>query len=252
MLSAFDAYPNDGDPDGSSVVDPLAARADDPEGVGTVADVEAAADGGVAADSAVDIDVGTTATEDTGIMTDSNGTESDSEFSADEILATLNEVTEREIDSDDRQPTPREEVEATLRSDAETVATGGSSGSGGSDATAASVPASGPDDQALLVRELKADIAAMETKTRKMLSFYREFGPGTPLNAHFAAGGDGDRKLAYAHNRTLRLAGLIEHVGRGHYDYRLRDLLGEELSGHVTETQLEAYVAEIESTALDG
>jgi hypothetical protein len=266
VLSAFDAYPNDGDPDGSSVVDPLAARADDPAGVGTVADVETAADGGVAAGNGsgdgasetevfgamMEVDVGTTATEDTGTMTDSNGTESDSEFSADEILATLNEVTEREIDSDDRQPTPREEVEATLRSDAEIVATGGSSTSGGSDATAASVPASGPDEQPLVVRELKADIAAMETKTRKMLSFYREFGPGTPLNAHFAAGGDGDRKLAYAHNRTLRLAGLIEHVGRGHYDYRLRELLGEELSGHVTETQLEAYVAEIESTALDG
>jgi hypothetical protein len=88
----------------------------------------------------------------------------------------------------------------------------------------------------------------METKTRNMLSFYREFGPTTPLNAHFAAGGDGDRTDAYAHNRALRTAGLIEHVGRGHYDYRLRDLLEAELGDHVDEDAIDARAAEIEET----
>jgi len=315
VAATFDAYTADGDDGEASVVDPLAARADEPPGVGTVADVEATADGGVTLDGAgtdgwaatdsetsddgaseaevfsammdaagddeedhatadgttesdeqegfgmddgwgdLGVDDGEVAFGDDDGATeesdwevfdaDDGGTERDDEFSADEILATLNEVTEREVDDRRRQPTAREEVEATLRSDAEIV-------TGGSDASTAAVAASGPDEQPLVVRELKADIAAMETKTRKMLSFYREFGPGTPLNAHFAAGGDGDRKLAYAHNRTLRVAGLIEHVGRGHYDYRLRELLEEELSGHVTDEELDTYVAEIESTALDG
>ncbi len=108
------------------------------------------------------------------------------------------------------------------------------------------------DDEPLAVRELKADIAGMETKTRKMLAFYREFGPGTPLNAHFAAGGDGDRTQAYARNRTLRTRGLIEHVGRGRYDYCLRDLLADEFDGHVDEGKIADFADNIESRALDG
>ena len=181
--------------------------------------------------------------------TSSNG-EPESEFSADEILATLNEVSEREVSTDrtESTPTPREEVEASLRSDAEIV----TNGSGPPDGSAASFDAGRRDEEPLVVRELKADIAGMETKTRKMLSFYREFGPGTPLNAHFAAGGDGDRTRAYAHNRSLRTAGLIEHVGRGRYDYRLPELLREEVDGLLDGETLDAYVAEIESTALDG
>jgi TolA-binding protein/predicted nucleic acid-binding Zn finger protein len=106
------------------------------------------------------------------------------------------------------------------------------------------------DDEPLVVRELKADIAAMETKTRKMLSFYRQFGPGTPLNAHFAAGGDGDRTQAYARNRTLRTRGLIEHVGRGQYDYRLRDLLEAEFDGHVDADVIEEYADNVEAKTL--
>jgi predicted nucleic acid-binding Zn finger protein len=108
------------------------------------------------------------------------------------------------------------------------------------------------DDQPIEVRQLKADISGMETKTRKMLAFYREFGPGTPLNAHFAAGGNGDRTQAYAHNRTLRTRGLIEHVGRGHYDYRLRPLLEEEFEGHVDSEKIAEFAAIIERHALDG
>ena len=117
----------------------------------------------------------------------------------------------------------------------------------------------GEDDQAhaegeepLVVRELKADIAGMETKARKMLHFYREFGPGTPLNAHFAAGGDGDRTRAYAYNRTLRTRGLIEHVGRGRYDYRLEALLEEEFDGHVDDDLVSEFAVEIEAKTLDG
>ncbi|WP_302080224.1 helicase HerA domain-containing protein [Salinibaculum rarum] len=105
-------------------------------------------------------------------------------------------------------------------------------------------------EEPLVVRELKADIAGMETKARNMLHFYREFGPGTPLNAHFAAGGDGDRTKAYAHNRTLRTRGLIEHVGRGRYDYRLEELLESEFDDDVDDEVISKFVANIESKTL--
>jgi hypothetical protein len=188
----------------------------------------------------------TAATEDSEKTATDSRQGSDGEFSADEILATLNGVTERKsTDSRRREPTPGEEGKATASSGTELVTPATTS-----DKSASS--AGSENEEPLVVRELKADIAAMERKTRGMLSYYREFGPGTPLNAHFAAGGDGNRKLAYAHNRTLRTAGLIEHVGRGHYGYRLRELLREELDGLVTEEQLDAHVEEIESTALDG
>ncbi len=83
-----------------------------------------------------------------------------------------------------------------------------------------------------------------------MLAYYKEHGPGTPLNAHFSAGGSGDRTAAYARNRTLRLRGLIEHVGRGKYDYRLSALLCEEGEDIDAETATE-YASQIERTVVD-
>jgi hypothetical protein len=102
----------------------------------------------------------------------------------------------------------------------------------------------------LVVRELKAEVGGLETTTREMLDFYRRRGPGTPVEAHFAAGGDGDRTRAYAHNRHLRVCGLVEHVGRGHYDYQLRALLRQELDD-LDEQTLERYVTNVESVVLD-
>jgi len=108
-----------------------------------------------------------------------------------------------------------------------------------------------PDEEPLVVRELKAEIAGLETRTRRMLAVYREEGPMSAQNAYFIAGGDGDRTRAYARNRTLRVRGLVDHVGRGHYDYRLREHLAAELGDHVDEAVVEAYATEIEETALD-
>ncbi|MEF8886573.1 MAG: DUF87 domain-containing protein [Haloarculaceae archaeon] len=102
----------------------------------------------------------------------------------------------------------------------------------------------------LLVRELKAEVGGLDTRTREMLAYYAESGPGTPLDAHRAAGGDGDRTRAYAHNRRLRTRGLVEHVGRGAYDYRLRDLLCEELDG-ASEDEVDRYARDVEETALE-
>jgi len=166
-------------------------------------------------------------------------------FTAEAILETLESAAEMSIeevrDGESRALTPREEVEASLQPEAEEVPE-----LDGIDADAFVTEG----DEPLFVRELKAEIGGMETKTRKMLAFYREFGPGTALNAHFAAGGDGDRTEAYARNRTLRTLDLVEHVGRGNYEYRLRDLLAEELEEADGEA-VEAYAGNIEETTLD-
>jgi hypothetical protein len=173
----------------------------------------------------------------------SNG-QSESEFSADAVMEALNSVSESPpAVEDESKGTAREEIERSIRDDAAVIdaddeADGTDGGSG--------------DSEPLAVRELKAEIAALPTKTRKMLSFYADQGPETPLNAHFSAGGDGSRTDAYAHNRRLRTAGLIEHVGRGRYRYRLRDLLVEELDEEETseDGEIDAYVEEIEAAAM--
>ncbi len=103
-----------------------------------------------------------------------------------------------------------------------------------------------PDAPPAVVEELKSAIEGMETKTQRMLSFYREHGPASAQNAHFAAGGNGDRTLAYARNRTLRTRGLVEHVGRGRYDYCLPSHLESELE-HADEAVVEVYTSEIEA-----
>jgi len=152
----------------------------------------------------------------------------DDTFSAERVLSELRSVAERPSEPRSRRRrTAREEIESTLRNDAELIDEGA---------------------EPLPVRECKADVGALETKARKMLAFYREFGPATPLNAHFAAGGDGDRTDAYAHNRELRTRGLVKHVGRGHYTSHLRERLVEELPDYVDDETVDAYVEEIEAT----
>ncbi|WP_267163615.1 ATP-binding protein [Halovenus salina] len=149
---------------------------------------------------------------------------------ADQLLGELRSPPES-VDEDwpsDRSQTPREQIESTLRNDAEIV--------------------DESDTEPLVVRECKADIGALPTKTRKMLAFYREFGPATPLDAFFAADGEEDRTAAYSHNRELRTAGLVEHVGRGHYDYCLRNRLVSELEDYVEEETVDGYIRDIEET----
>lgn len=204
--------------------------------------------------------------------TSANGAETDSAFSAEDVLSRLKSVDDGRTDRRDSTPdspplTPDEPSVAEdiidADSDAPSVFRDGISADGASESPIidAETETTPPDERAtqpvseddpLVVRELTADIAGLETKARKMLSFYREFGPGTALNAHFAAGGDGDRTRAYAYNRTLRTRGLIEHVGRGRYDYRLQELLDEEFDGYVDDEEIAQYARRVERKALDG
>ncbi|AUG46987.1 ATPase [Haloarcula taiwanensis] len=100
--------------------------------------------------------------------------------------------------------------------------------------------------------DLRADIEELDRKTCRMLAYYREQGPGTPLNAHFSAGGSGDRTAAYARNRELRLRGLVEHVGRGKYDARLAALVREESDRGLDDDEVESVISRLESAFLDG
>ncbi|GGM28227.1 helicase HerA domain-containing protein [Haloarcula argentinensis] len=107
-------------------------------------------------------------------------------------------------------------------------------------------------DSPAVYADLRADIEELDRKTCRMLAYYREQGPGTPLNAHFSAGGSGDRTGAYARNRELRLRGLVEHVGRGKYDTRLAALVQEESDRRLDDDEAESVVSRLESAFLDG
>jgi hypothetical protein len=93
-------------------------------------------------------------------------------------------------------------------------------------------------------------IDALDAVTRAMLAHYREVGDATPLDAHVAAGGSGERQYAYARNRTLRKAGVIEHDGAGRYRYALPDLVREAFDGNAAAATVTDAVDAIE-TATD-
>ncbi|WP_299263824.1 ATP-binding protein [Halorientalis sp.] len=115
----------------------------------------------------------------------------------------------------------------------------------------ASWPGEMPPDEEALVEQLRQAIDTMPPKTCGMLRYYRAEGPAKPLDAFFAGGGDGDRTSAYAHNRTLRTHGYIEHVGRGYYDYCLSDLVEAEASRQHDAEERDALVAAVEAAFLN-
>ena len=90
-------------------------------------------------------------------------------------------------------------------------------------------------------------IEALDDVTREMLAQYRDGDELTPVDAHVAAGGSGERQYAYARNRTLRTAGVVEHVGGGRYRYRLSDLVSEVFDDNVEAEALSDAVSAIES-----
>ena len=169
----------------------------------------------------------------------------DKAFSAAAILETLNAASELSIEDIERRgpQSPRKRVK-----------TGGTGDSSDEPADRTDDPESRPADgedreEPVAVRELKAEIAGLETLTREMLSVYREDGPMDPQEAHVTAGGDGDRTRSYARNRALRTRGLIEHVGRGYYDDALEEALTEKLPPG-SHDRVEEYLGEIDRAAL--
>ncbi|PSQ20485.1 ATPase [Halobacteriales archaeon QS_9_67_15] len=103
------------------------------------------------------------------------------------------------------------------------------------------------EDAAAFARELADDLADLDAETRQMLRYYRDHGPGTPIDALFAAGGSEDRTEAYARNRRLRVRGVVEHVGRGRYDYRVP----EHLRDRTDRDDVTPFVEQVESVLGD-
>ncbi|WP_226021298.1 ATP-binding protein [Halomicrobium salinisoli] len=96
------------------------------------------------------------------------------------------------------------------------------------------------------VIDLITEVKELDVTARRMLAYYVEQGPDTPLNAHFSAGGSGDRTGAYANNRELRLSGFVEHVGRGQYDARLTDLVREGVDRTLEPERVERMAGRLE------
>jgi len=133
------------------------------------------------------------------------------------------------------------------------MATVTAEGDGSGEATVAEAvdpptePAIPTEAQRDVAEQLRSVVESMQPREQGMLRYYRSEGPAKPLDAHFAGGGKGDRTKAYAHNRTLRTHGFVEHVGRGHYEYRLADLVAEECAETPDDAVLDALVTDIET-----
>jgi len=128
--------------------------------------------------------------------------------------------------------------------------TGTGDASGGSTVETV-VEESDPGFEREVVRELKATIRGFDEVTRRMLAHYREQGPSDPVDAHVAAGGDGDRTQAYSRNRTLRRKDLVGHAGRGKYGCRLAAALREAHDDRLPEAELADAVASVERAFVD-
>lgn len=102
-------------------------------------------------------------------------------------------------------------------------------------------------DEEDVVETFVRGIEALDDVTREMLAHYREAGDAAPVDAHVAAGGSGERQYAYARNRTLRKAGVIEHGGAGRYRYGLPSLVAEAFDGSAGAETIDDAVDAIES-----
>ncbi|MBP1987402.1 hypothetical protein [Halolamina salifodinae] len=102
-------------------------------------------------------------------------------------------------------------------------------------------------NEAAVVETFVSGIEALDDVTREMLAHYREAGDAAPVDAHVAAGGSGERQYAYARNRTLRKAGVIEHDSAGRYRYALPALVAEAFDGSADTETITDTVEAIES-----
>ena len=102
-----------------------------------------------------------------------------------------------------------------------------------------------------VVVDVESTLAALDASAMEMLEYYRAEGPARPEAAHSAAMDRASRVPAYTLNRQLRRAGLIEHVGRGRYDYSLRERIESGLRADRDEEMVAVYVRDIEQAFLD-
>lgn len=77
------------------------------------------------------------------------------------------------------------------------------------------------DSRPAIVCHIETALDSFDQQALSVLAAYRADGPSRPTEIYQRVTGSTDRVTAYAVNRQLRRVGLIEHLGRGHYDYAL-------------------------------
>jgi hypothetical protein len=92
---------------------------------------------------------------------------------------------------------------------------------------------------------IREELDALEPVERGMLAHYLRDGPGTPVEAHVAAGGSDDREIAYNHNRRLRQRGFVQHAGGGEYVASLPSLLAALTDGEMDDDERTAALSEV-------
>jgi len=95
------------------------------------------------------------------------------------------------------------------------------------------------------------ELADLDPIARGMLAHHRKAGPATPMDAHVAGGGDGDRTEAYRRNGQLRERGFVAHAGRGQYGYALPAKVRERHDDRLPEEELDTVIRAIEEVFLD-
>jgi hypothetical protein len=107
------------------------------------------------------------------------------------------------------------------------------------------------DGRPMIVASLESSLETLDETALDLLASYRDEGPAPPDEAYRAVAGPADRVDAYAHNRTLRTAGLVEHVGRGRYDYSLETRIADGLPADRDPDMAAVYARDLEQQFLD-
>ncbi len=142
-----------------------------------------------------------------------------------DALAALADV-DSSSDTTDSTPGSSDEAVASIFDGMDTLDSNGQSPPTSS-ASDSDSPASLTDADNLpsYVRPILTELRSFPEIARGMLRHYYHDPPASPIAAHLAAGGDGQRTAAYAMHRKLRRAGYVAHVGRGKYRARLCEQL---------------------------
>jgi len=104
---------------------------------------------------------------------------------------------------------------------------------------------SGADDDRDPLDAIREELDALDPVERGMLAYYLREGPGTPVEAHVAAGGSDDREIAYNHNRRLRQRGFVQHAGAGAYVASLPSLLAALTDGEMDDDRRKEALSEV-------
>ncbi len=105
--------------------------------------------------------------------------------------------------------------------------------------------------QQAVIDELVTRVESLDDLSRGMLRHYRAVGVADPVDAHIAAGGDGDERLAYSRNRPIRQTGLITHVGRGEYAYLVPELIRDAYADRLDRDELDEMIEAVERAFVD-